>query len=108
MSETSDHEATSEPSNSVSAPAGRKVRFLDQTGSKFVDAIIADTVPVRRILPNVITKLSLPVIGPDGQPISYSLDHREGGKRLNEDKTLADNNVSSGDHLVVYPEMVAG
>lgn len=87
---------------------GTRVTFLDQTGSKQVEAVIADTVPVRRILPNIITKMNLPVIGPDGQPMSYSLDHKEGGKRLREDQTLPQATVMDGDHLIVYPEIVAG
>jgi len=81
---------------------------LDQTGAKSVDAIIADTVTVKRILPSVITKLNLPVMGPDGQPMSYSLDHKEGGRRLRDDQTLLDAQVGDGDHLIVYPEIVAG
>ena len=40
--------------------------------------------------------------------MSYSLDHKEGGKRLREDQTLPEANVSEGDHLIVYPEIVAG
>jgi hypothetical protein len=87
---------------------GTRVTFLDQTGAKSVTAVIADTVTARRILPNVITKMNLPMMGPDGQPMSYSLDHKEGGKRLREDQTLADANVKEGDHLIVYPEIVAG
>ena len=67
---------------------GTRVTFLDQTGAKSVEAVIADTVSVKRILPNIITKMNLPVMGPDGQPMSYSLDHKEGGKRLREDDTL--------------------
>ena len=87
---------------------GTRVTFLDQTGAKSVDAVIADTVTEKRILPNIITKMSLPVMGPDGQPMSYSLDHKEGGKRLREDETLIQANVTDGDHLIVYPEIVAG
>jgi hypothetical protein len=87
---------------------GIKVTFLDQTGAKSVKAVIAETVPVRRILPNIITKMNLPVTGPDGQPMSYSLDHKEGGRRLTEDQTLAAAGVRDGDHLIVYPEIVAG
>lgn len=87
---------------------GTKVTFLDQTGAKSVDAVIADTVTVKRILPNIITKMNLPVMGPDGQPMSYSLDHKEGGKRLQEDQTLPAARVNEGDHLIVYPEIVAG
>ena len=87
---------------------GKKVIFLDQTGAKSVNAVIADTVTVKRILPNIITKMNLPVMGPDGQPMSYSLDHKEGGKRLQEDQTLVDAKVDNGDHLIIYPEIVAG
>ena len=87
---------------------GTRVTFLDQTGAKSVEAVIADTVPVKRIIPNIITKMNLPVMGPDGQPMSYSLDHKEGGKRLREDQTLIDGRVGDGDHLIVFPEIVAG
>ena len=47
-------------------------------------------------------------MGPDGQPMSYSLDHKEGGKRLREEETLIQASVTDGDHLIVYPEIVAG
>ena len=87
---------------------GTQVTFLDQTGAKSVEAVVADTVTVKRILPNIITKMNLPVVGPDGQPMSYSLDHKEGGKRLREDQTLLEGQVEDGDHLIVYPEIVAG
>ena len=87
---------------------GTRVTFLDQTGAKSVEAVVSDTVTVKRILPNIITKMNLPVIGPDGQPMSYSLDHKEGGKRLHEEQTLQGASVSDGDHLIVYPEIVAG
>jgi len=48
------------------------------------------------------------VTAPDGTPMSYSLDHKEGGKRLQEEQTLPDAGVKEGDHLIVYPEIVAG
>ena len=91
-----------------SDPTGIQVTFLDQTGAKSVKAVIAFTVPVSRILPNIITKMNLPATSPDGQPMSYSLDHKEGGKRLIESQTLLEASVQNGDHLIVYPEVVAG
>ena len=87
---------------------GIQITFLDQTGAKSVKAVIAYTVPVSRILPNIITKMNLPTTGPDGQPLSYSLDHKEGGRRLAETQTLVEASVQNGDHLIVYPEVVAG
>ena len=87
---------------------GTQVTFLDQTGAKSVDAVVSDSITVRRILPNIVTKMNLPVVGPDGQPMSYSLDHKEGGRRLLEDQTLIEAGVVDGDHLIIYPEIVAG
>ena len=49
-------------------PTGIQVTFLDQTGAKSVKAVIAFSVPVSRILPNIITKMNLPTTSPDGQP----------------------------------------
>lgn len=92
----------------VNTSTGIRVTFLDQTGAKSVEAVIAPPVVVARIIPNLITKLNLPITGPDGQPMTYSLDHKEGGRRLREDETLMDAGVTDGDHLIVYPEIVAG
>jgi hypothetical protein len=89
-------------------PSGIQVTFLDQTGSKSVKAVIAFTVPVSRIIPNIITKMNLPTTSPDGQPMSYALDHKEGGRRLLENWTLVEAGIQNGDHLIVYPEVVAG
>jgi hypothetical protein len=87
---------------------GIQVTFLDQTGAKSVEAVVAENASVQTILPSIITKMKLPMVGPDGQPMSYSLDHKEGGRRLNEYQTLVDARVSRGDHLIIYPEIVAG
>ncbi len=47
-------------------PTGVQVTFLDQTGAKSVKAVIAFSVPVSRIIPNIITKMNLPANSPDG------------------------------------------
>lgn len=92
----------------MSEGEGIQVTFLDQTGAKSVKARISPTIQVSRIIPNIITKMQLPVTAPDGTPMSYSLDHKEGGKRLQESQTLPDASVREGDHLIVFPEIVAG
>ena len=87
---------------------GTRVTFLDQTGAKSVEAVVSDVITVRRILLSIITKMNLPVVAPDGQPMSYSLDHKEGGRRLDEHQTLVEADVSPDDHLIIYPEIIAG
>ncbi len=94
--------------SSAMARQGTRVTFLDQTGAKSVEAVVSHTVTVQKILPSIITKMNLPMIGPDGQPMSYSLDHKEGGRRLLEHETLVEANVKDGHHLIIYPEIVAG
>jgi len=47
---------------------GIQVTFLDQTGAKSVKAKISPTVEVKKIIPNIITKMQLPVTAPDGTP----------------------------------------
>lgn len=84
------------------------VTFLDQTGAKQVKAKIASHVPVKKIIPSIITKMQLPLTAPDGTPLSYCLDHKEGGRRLLEDETLPGAGVREQHHLIVYPEIVAG
>lgn len=87
---------------------GIEVQFLDATGAKSVRARVSPSVQVKKILPNIVTKMLLPVTTPDGLPVSYSLDHKEGGKRLMENQTLPEAGVKEGHHLIVCPEVVAG
>ena len=87
---------------------GVTVVFLDMTGAKNIKARIAPTVTVSKIIPTIITKMSLPATSPDGLPMSYALDCKETGQRLREDQTLLAAGVQEGYHLVVFPEIVAG
>ena len=84
------------------------VTFLDQTGAKSVEAEIEPGVSIARIIPSVVTRLQLPITAPDGTPVAYSLDHKEGGRRLGENESLDGAGVQTGDHLILYPEVVAG
>ena len=72
---------------------GIQVTFLDQTGAKSVKAKISPTVKVKQIIPTIITKMTLPATAPDGTPMSYSLDWKEAGKRLQEEKSLTEEGV---------------
>lgn len=92
----------------MSDTLGLAVTFLDQTGAKTVKAKISPTVRVKNIIPAIITKMLLPITAPDGTPMSYSLDWKNGGRRLLEDQTLPEAGVKDGDVLIVFPEIVAG
>jgi hypothetical protein len=84
------------------------VLIVDQTGAKSIRARISPDVEVATILPNIIARLQLPMTAPNGAPMSYSLDWKEGGTRLMESDTMSSAGVMPGHHLIVYPEMTAG
>jgi hypothetical protein len=63
-------------------------------------------IPVKRLIPGIITKMQLPVTAPDGSPMGYSLDWKEGNCHLDDEKSLEEQGVKEGDHLIVCPEIV--
>lgn len=83
-----------------------QIQLEDHTGNQSRQAKIADTAPVARLIPAVVTQLGLPITDPSGRPISYRLSHNN--RQLMDDETLATANVQSGDTLTIVPEMTAG
>ncbi len=52
-------------------------------------AEVPDDVPVRELMPELVSTLSLPTTGPDGRPMNYRMDSKALGRELQEDETLA-------------------
>ena len=72
------------------------------------NAEMPDDVPMNELLPELVTTLSLPTTGPDGRPVSYRVDSKGLGRRLDDDETLASAGVPQEDRLVLTPDVVAG
>ena len=71
-------------------------------------AEIPDDIAVRDLLPELISVLQLPTIGPDGRPMGYRLDSKALGRELSEDETLATAKVPSEDRLILTADITAG
>ncbi len=84
------------------------VVIVDVTGNKEQEASLPDDAPVRRVIARLIQMMSLPAVGPDGQPISYKFVHKASGKQISDEQSLSDANVSDGDVLRLQPEITAG
>ena len=87
--------------------ANIKVIIYDPTGSKKTPVELPGDVPMRRLIPALVSKMGLPTTQ-GANPITYRLDHRASGKRLGDDDTLEDANVSEEDILSLFPEVTAG
>lgn len=87
--------------------ASIKVIIYDPTGSKKTPVELPDDVPMRRLIPALVSKMGLPT-AQGANPITYRLDHRESGKRLGENDSLSGTGVKEEDILSLFPEVAAG
>ena len=65
-------------------------------------------VPIKELLPELVTSLELPTVGPDGRPMRYRLDRNALGRELQEDETLASAAVPAEDRLMITADVTAG
>ena len=80
----------------------------DITSTRSQSAEVPDNIEVGRLLVLLIERMNLPLNSPDGQLMSYKLHHKQSGKQLLDNQTLADAGVRSGDDLRLQPEITAG
>jgi hypothetical protein len=71
-------------------------------------AEVPDDVPVRELMPELVSTLSLPTQGPDGRPMNYRMDSKALGRELQEDETLAAAGVPDNDRLMMTADITAG
>ena len=71
-------------------------------------AEVPDDVPVKELLPELVSLLELPTTGPDGRPMSYRVDSKALGRELQEEETLAEAEVPEDDRLMLTVDVTAG
>lgn len=71
-------------------------------------AEVPDDVPVRELLPELVSVLELPTTGPDGRPMGYRMDSKALGRELRESETLAEAGVPQSDRLMITADVTAG
>lgn len=71
-------------------------------------AEVPDDVPVKELLPELVSLLELPTTGPDGRPMSYRIDSKALGRELREEETLAEAEVPNDDRLMLTADVTAG
>jgi len=84
------------------------VTVYDSTENKRVPAELPDDAPCNKIVSVLVQKLQLPTNGPDGAPLSYKFHHKNSGRQIQDNQTLADAAVREGDILRLQPEITAG
>jgi len=85
-----------------------QIFVTDATGARRNEVSVPDDAPSGRIIAKLVEVLSLPLVAPDGQPMSYKFHHLESSRQLRDDQTLADSGVATGNTLRLVPEITAG
>jgi hypothetical protein len=76
--------------------------------SKIIEVTVPENDTVSRITSLLVTKLGLPLNGPDGNIMSYQFHHQQSNRLIKDDTTLAQANVHNGDTLRIMPQIIAG
>jgi len=84
------------------------VVIVDATGNKEQRVGLPDDIKIGIIMVKLIEKIKLPIIGPDGNPISYKFIHKVTGRQLLETQTLTEAGIKDGEVLRLQPEITAG
>lgn len=71
-------------------------------------AEVPDDVPVHELLPELVSALDLPTVGPDGRAMGYRVDSKALGRELSENETLSQANVPEQDRLIITADITAG
>ncbi len=71
-------------------------------------AEVPGDVKIRDLIPELVSVLSLPTVGPDGRPMNYRADSKALGRELKEDETLSDAGVPENDRLMLTADITAG
>lgn len=84
------------------------VFVTDATGARRNEVQVPNDAACARIIAKLVEVLNLPLVAPDGQPMSYKFHHLESSRQLRDDMTLEQAGVTSGSTLRLVPEITAG
>ncbi len=69
---------------------------------------LPDDAKLDDLLPQLVQQLGLPLVGPDGNRISYQLSNKRTSQELKQNKTLGEYATKNGDLLLLTSTFVAG
>ena len=84
------------------------ITVIDATGNKREEATVPGSAAAGRIMAKLVELMQLPVIGPDGQPLSYRFHHKQSGRQIDDNESLEQAGVKDGDVLRLVAEITAG
>ena len=69
---------------------------------------LPDNAKLDDLLPQLVQQIGLPLVGPDGNRISYQLSNKRTSQELKQNRTLNEYGAKNGDMLLLTSTFVAG
>ena len=69
---------------------------------------LPDNARLEDLLPQLVQQLGLPLVGPDGNRISYQLSNKRTSQELKHNHSLSEYSTKNGDMLLLTSTFVAG
>jgi thiamine monophosphate kinase len=69
---------------------------------------LPDNAKLDDLLPQLVQQIGLPLVGPDGNRISYQLSNKRTSQELKQNRTLSEYGAKNGDMLLLTSTFVAG
>jgi|KBSMisStaDraftv2_1062788.scaffolds.fasta_scaffold06573_4 hypothetical protein len=65
-------------------------------------------IKAEELISQLVEDLSLPKTDPEGHPVAWTIDDKDTGKTLEDEKTLEQSGVAAGHHLYLRRQVTAG
>jgi len=85
-----------------------QITIIDETGAKETKIKVPTDWTVRKLIDSFVTKLELPIVGGDGQPIIYHAVLKRTNQQLDDSFTIEKAGVEDGDVLRLVTTMIPG
>ena len=82
-----------------------KVDIVDISGTKITPVELPRDVPLRSLIPALVSKLNLPITDETGSSVFYRMFCHRTNRSLKRDDTLASEGVQNGDRFTLVPKI---
>ncbi|RME04972.1 MAG: hypothetical protein D6812_03815 [Deltaproteobacteria bacterium] len=106
--ESNDPPARFEIERTSANMAQLQVSIIRADTNQEFDVELPDDEKLAILLPEIVNQLGLPLVGPDGDRVSYELLNKRTGRTLPEEATLAEQSCKNGDVFLLTSTFVAG
>ena len=86
--------------------ASVKIFLLDPASARETAVELPDDVPMRRLMPALVTKMQLPVKDSEGNIIIYRLHRNSSGLTLTDEDTIESSGAKPGERFTLVPERI--